>query len=100
MKIELDVLDFYMSLDEVRIQRKMTWRQVATQTGLSVQSIYRLRKERYPCANYLTALLVWSKLDINRFVWVTADGEPACRGQAALDKLSSKGWNYGTDTRA
>lgn len=65
---QFDADGFYSALDSVRISRKLTWKDVATQSGVSASTLTRMAQGRRPDVDSLAALTDWSGLDANRFL--------------------------------
>lgn len=63
-----DTEAFYAAIDAQRQAKKLTWKQVAAQTGVSASTLTRLAQGRRPDVDGLAALLMWSGLDINAFI--------------------------------
>lgn len=69
-KGEFDAEGFYTSLDAVRQARRLNWKQVAEQSGVSASTLTRLAQQRRPDVDSLAALLSWSGLSGDDFVRV------------------------------
>lgn len=63
-----DSQGFYQALDAVRIGRKLTWKVVAEESGVSASTLTRMAQGRRPDVDGLAALAAWSGLDTNDFV--------------------------------
>ncbi len=63
-----DGSSFFSSLDATRQARKLTWKQVADQSGVSASTLTRMAQGRRPDVDGLAALSSWSGLDIDNFV--------------------------------
>lgn len=63
-----DADGFYRALDAVRIARKLNWKQVAAEAGVSPSTLTRLAQGRRPDVDSLAALVPWAGLDANAFV--------------------------------
>lgn len=68
LKEHFDTEAFYAAIDAQRQAKKLTWKQVATETGVSASTLTRLAQGRRPDVDGLAALLSWSRLDINAFI--------------------------------
>lgn len=80
---------FYAALDAQRISRKMNWKQVAADAGVSASTLTRMSQGKRPDVDSLAALAAWSGLDTDEFVRTTtgtrpADAEPLARITAYL----------------
>jgi transcriptional regulator with XRE-family HTH domain len=64
----LNVAALYASLDREREAHGLTWRQVATETGVSASTYTRLGDGRHPDADALCSMIVWLGLSLRQFV--------------------------------
>jgi len=70
---------FYEALDATRQAKKLTWKQVASQSGVSASTLTRMAQGRRPDIDGLAALATWSGLSADGFVRsesVRSDPEP------------------------
>jgi transcriptional regulator with XRE-family HTH domain len=65
-----DAAAFFAALDAQR--GKKTWRQVATEAGVSASTLTRISQGRKPDVDGLAALLAWSGLNAGDFIRGTA----------------------------
>jgi transcriptional regulator with XRE-family HTH domain len=63
-----DSQGFYRALDAVRISRRITWKVVAQESGVSASTLTRMAQGSRPDVDGLAALATWSRLDTNDFV--------------------------------
>lgn len=63
-----DIDAFYSALDAVRQARKLTWKDVANQSGVSASTLTRIAQGRRPDVDGLAALAAWSGLSTDSFV--------------------------------
>lgn len=59
---------FYTALDAHRQSLKLTWKQVASQSGVSASTLTRMAQGRRPDVDGLAALTAWSGLSADDFV--------------------------------
>ena len=59
---------FYRALDGSRQARKLNWKQVAEQSGVSASSLTRMAQGKRPDVDGLAALTAWSGLNVNDYV--------------------------------
>ena len=59
---------FYEALDATRQAKKLTWKQVASQSGVSASTLTRMAQGRRPDVDGLAALATWSGLSTDGFV--------------------------------
>lgn len=67
-KVSFDSERLYAVLDSHRIARKLTWKQVAEQAGVSASTLTRMSQGRRPDVDSLAALLDWSGESTECFV--------------------------------
>jgi transcriptional regulator with XRE-family HTH domain len=63
-----DTSTFVAALDAQRRSRSMTWRDVASEAGVSASTLTRMLQGRRPDVDGLAALLSWSGLSGNDYV--------------------------------
>lgn len=63
-----DLRGFFASVDVARRSRRLTWKQVASETGVSASSLSRMSAGRRPDVDTLAALTAWAELDLNQFI--------------------------------
>lgn len=71
---QFDAEAFYAALDGVREARKMTWKKVAAESGVSASTLTRMAQGRRPDVNGFAKLLAWSGLKADKFV--RSEGTP------------------------
>lgn len=70
-----DVETFFAGLDGQRQAKKLTWKQVAEETGVSASTLTRMAQGKKPDVDGLAALLNWSGLKAEDFV-IPSEKEP------------------------
>lgn len=68
LKGYFDTEAFYAAIDAQRQARKLTWKQVAAQSGVSASTLTRMAQGRHPDVDGLAALIAWSGLDADAFI--------------------------------
>jgi transcriptional regulator with XRE-family HTH domain len=68
MKGSFDNAAFFAALDAKRAARRITWKQVAEETGVSASTLTRMAQGRRPDVDGLAALLRWSGLQAEAFM--------------------------------
>ncbi|ADJ43941.1 XRE family transcriptional regulator [Amycolatopsis mediterranei S699] len=63
-----DAEAFYAALDSVRQARKLNWKQVAGESGVSASTLTRMAQGKRPDVDGLAALVAWSGLDADDYV--------------------------------
>jgi transcriptional regulator with XRE-family HTH domain len=66
--VQFDGDGFYASLDAVREERKLTWRKVAEQSGVSASTLTRLSQGKRPDVDSLASLCSWAALSADDFM--------------------------------
>ena len=59
---------FYRAIDAERGSRKLNWKQVAEQSGVSASTLTRLAQDKKPDVDSMSALISWSGLDPSGFI--------------------------------
>jgi transcriptional regulator with XRE-family HTH domain len=64
-----DAEGFFDALDDVRTSRELTWKQVAEESEVSASTLTRMAQGRRPDVDSLAALLRWSGLSADAFMF-------------------------------
>lgn len=75
-----DAEAFYRALSSTVGVRRVTWKQVSAETGVSPSTLSRMATGRQPDAGSLAALSKWAGLDVSDFV----EGAPRSAEPVAL----------------
>lgn len=67
-KGQFDVEGFYAALDSQRQSKRMTWKQVAEESGVSASTLTRIAQGRKPDVDNMAALSAWSGLKADSFI--------------------------------
>ena len=59
---------FYAALDSQRQSRRLNWKQVAGEAGISASTLTRMAQGKRPDVDSLAALAAWSGLSADQFV--------------------------------
>ena len=73
-KEQFDVEAFYAALDGQRQSKRLNWRQVAEESGVSASTLTRIAQGRRPDVDSMAALLTWSGLKADSFIRHGQDG--------------------------
>lgn len=99
-KGDFDAQGFYAALDGERISRGLSWKQVASEAGVSASTLTRMGQGRRPDVDSLAALSRWSGLKADSFLKETGspkrDADTLAEMTALLRadrRLSSKARN-------
>lgn len=86
---------FYASLDAVRNVRGLTWKEVASQSGVAASTLTRIGQGRKPDVNGLASLLAWAGLRAEMFMPQVGCGtpEPLAQITAAIHGDPSLSYN-------
>lgn len=79
-----DVESFYSALDSQRVAKRLTWKQVSEESGVSQPTLSRLSQGRRPDVDGLAQLLAWSGLDAALFLPGMSSPEPLAELTANL----------------
>ncbi len=69
-----DAAAFYSALDSQRAAKRLNWKQVAGEAGISASTLTRMSQGRRPDVDSLAALASWSGLNVDDFVITTVKG--------------------------
>lgn len=67
MKEKFDNEGFFSALDAQRAARRLTWKQVAAESGVSASTLTRMAQGKRPDIDGLAALARWSGLSVEKF---------------------------------
>ena len=73
---------FFSALNATRLARRLTWKEVASQSGVQASTFSRMSDGKNPDANGLAALLAWSGLDVDDFILRAEGGRASGLAQA------------------
>lgn len=63
-----DAPGFFAAVDAVRLERRLNWKQVASESGVSASTLTRLAQGKRPDVDSLAALTDWSGLQVDDYV--------------------------------
>ena len=82
-----DVDALHAAMDSERRSRRLTWKEVAAESGVSASTLTRLSQDRQPDVNSLAALTAWLGMSADHFM---RGGQVAQFGNASpLAQISS-----------
>lgn len=67
-KGSFDTGAFFAALDAARQAKKMTWKKVADEAGISASTLTRMAQGKRPDVDGLAALTAWGNLDVDAFI--------------------------------
>ena len=70
-----DVTALHAAMDSERRSRRLTWKDVATQSGVSASTLTRLSQGRQPDVNSLAALTAWLGMSADYFMRAASVGQ-------------------------
>jgi transcriptional regulator with XRE-family HTH domain len=76
LKERFDNKGFFAALDAQRAARRMTWKQVAEESGVAASTLTRMAQGKRPDVDGLAALVRWSGLKVDGFMGAE-DAPPA-----------------------
>lgn len=68
--------NFFQAIDATRVARRLAWKDVAAESGVSASTLTRMAQGRRPDVDSLAALAAWSGLDTNDFLKPNAKKKP------------------------
>jgi transcriptional regulator with XRE-family HTH domain len=68
MRGKFDEVAFYAAINRQRESKRLTWKQVAEQSGVSASTLTRMGQGKRPDVGGLAALLAWSGLKADDFI--------------------------------
>ena len=77
---------FYSALDSVRQSKRLTWRQVAREAGVSVSSLTRMAQGSRPDIDTVASLATWAALDASSFFPHPTEQQPLAMAAAYLHR--------------
>jgi transcriptional regulator with XRE-family HTH domain len=81
-----DAEAFFQALDAQRQSRRLTWKQVAAESGVSASTLTRMAQGKRPDVDSLAALVTWSGVDADDFM---TGGDEQRRGPEPLAMIST-----------
>jgi len=78
---------FYSALATTVAAKKITWKQVSTDTGVSASTLTRMAQGKYPDAASLAALSAWAGLNPGDFVSISRKKKTGPEPLAAITTL-------------
>lgn len=75
---------FYSAIDGVRRARKLNWKQVAAESGVSASTLTRMAQGSRPDVDSLAALAAWSGLDADDYIRSDDTERPASEPLAMI----------------
>ena len=78
---------FYAALDGIHLSKRLTWKKIAEQAGVSASTLTRMAQGKRPDVDTLAALSAWSGLNVDDFVERENDAED--KSAETLTKISA-----------
>lgn len=75
---------FYAALDGERQGRKLTWKKVASEAGVSPSTLTRIGQGKRPDVDSLAALCSWAGLDADEFIELPRSAKGTQAGPLAM----------------
>src|SRR6185295_15221678 len=63
-----DAQGFYEALDATRQARRLNWKNIAKESGVSASTLTRMAQGKRPDVDSLAALVAWSGLEADKYV--------------------------------
>ncbi len=87
-KIKFDAEAFYAVLDAHRATAGLTWKQVASKSGVSASTLTRMAQGKRPDVDSLAALVRWSGISADQFM--VGDDEHVAGRESTLEVLTAQ----------
>jgi len=68
LKGQFDADAFFDALEKARNNKKITWKKVAEEAGVSASTLTRMAQGKRPDVDTLAALAAWSNLKVDNFI--------------------------------
>lgn len=68
---------FYAALDMQRTGKQLTWKEVASDAGVSASTLTRMKQGKRPDVDSMASLATWAGLDLDDYVIAEERGEAA-----------------------
>ena len=68
-KGQFDADAFFDALEKTRNSKKLTWRKVADEAGVSASTLTRMAQGKRPDVDTLAALSTWSNMKVDNFIY-------------------------------
>jgi transcriptional regulator with XRE-family HTH domain len=78
-RTQINVSGLYAALDAVREHRKLSWRQMAREVGVSPSTFSRLANKQKPDVDAFLAMVRWLKVPAERFMIDDEEEQEAAR---------------------
>lgn len=91
-RVEFNAAGFFRAIDTTRTAKRLNWKQVAEDSGVSASTLTRLGQGKRPDVDSMAALVGWSGLSADAFVSRTG-------ASAKSEALSQIATALGSDTR-
>lgn len=76
MEPKVNIEALYAAMNATRIERGLSWRQVAAEIGVSPSTLTRMAQGKCPDLNAFAAMVAWVRLPAERFMIAAPDPEP------------------------
>lgn len=87
-RTQINVSGLYAALDAVREHRKLSWRQMAREVGVSPSTFSRLANKQKPDVDAFLAMVRWLKVPAERFMIDDEDEEAAREAPELMAELA------------
>jgi transcriptional regulator with XRE-family HTH domain len=91
---------FYHALDAVRQAKKLNWKQIAAESGVSPSTLTRMAQGRRPDVDGLAALTTWSGLDADDYIRSEEDKRPDAEPLAMISTYLKSDRNLNPESAA
>ena len=77
---------FFDALESARLKRKMPWKKVADEAGVSASTLTRMAQGKRPDVDTLAALATWAGLNVDNFILST---EAKAKSENVLEEVAA-----------
>jgi transcriptional regulator with XRE-family HTH domain len=85
-KGQFDADAFFEALEKSRINKKITWKKVADDAGVSASTLTRMAQGKRPDVDTLAALAAWANLKVDNFI---QGGEPEKQTDNVIEEVAA-----------
>ncbi len=85
-KGQFDADAFFDALEKTRINKKITWKKVADDAGVSASTLTRMAQGKRPDVDTLAALAAWAGLRVDNFI---QGGEPEKKPENVIEEVAA-----------
>lgn len=85
-KSQFDADAFFDALESARLTKKMPWKKVADEAGVSASTLTRMAQGKRPDVDTLAALATWASLKVDNFI---LSAEPKTMSENVIEEVAA-----------